>query len=220
MADKEKNQMAEVELLHKRIAELEKNIEKLERLNAHYEEMGKISEARAYAENILEAVKDPLIIMDGELRVFSANMSFYKTFKVLPKETEGEFIYDLGNRQWDIPDLRKLLSEIVTAKNSLDDYEITHEFETIGRKVMLLSARRVPPTPEKPRIILLAIEDITERRRMEGMEKEKNAQLDEINKKLKDKVTELEQFNAVTIDRELRMVALKKENQDLRDKQK
>lgn len=213
---------SETKLLRRRIVVLEK-------LNAHYKDIeSKYAEARIYAQNIVETVKQPLIIMDGDLRVLSANKSFYSGFKVNYKETEGRFIYDLGNGQWDIPLLKKLLKEIITKKNILDDYEIDHKFETIGRKIMLLNARRIPPTPAKARIILLSIEDITERKKTQkvvtvGLEekvKARTKQLDAVNQQLQEKISELEIFNKAAINRELKMIELEKENKELRKKLK
>ncbi|MBI5057864.1 MAG: PAS domain S-box protein [Nitrospirae bacterium] len=119
-------------------------------------------------EDIVETVREPLIVLDADLRVLSANRSFYKFFRVTPEETIGNLIYDLGNRQWDIPGLRKLLEEILPENNKFDDYEVEHIFSGVGHKIMLLNARRVIHLEKGPQMILLAIEDITERRRMEN----------------------------------------------------
>ncbi|MHB8277373.1 MAG: PAS domain-containing protein, partial [Candidatus Humimicrobiaceae bacterium] len=91
--------------------------------------------------DIIQTVREPLLVLDSDLRVISANRSFYNFFKVTPEETAGKHIYDLGNRQWDILKLRTLLEDIIAKNNSFDDYEVEHEFLSIGRKVMLLSAR-------------------------------------------------------------------------------
>jgi PAS domain S-box-containing protein len=125
-----------------------------------------IESARAYAEGIVTTVREPLLVLDKGLRVVSANRSFYATFEVEPSETEGRFVYDLGDGQWDIPELRTLLEEIVPANNWFDDFEVEHEFEQIGRKTMLLNARRFPPEGLFE-LLLLAIEDITERKQAE-----------------------------------------------------
>lgn len=122
-----------------------------------------IQDYREYAESIINTVREPLIVLDGDLRVVSASRSFYEFFKVKPEETEGQFIYDLGNRQWNIPELRRLLNKIIPKNESFDDFRIEHDFRTIGKKVMLLNARRIPQPPEKPKIILLAIDDITDK---------------------------------------------------------
>jgi len=130
---------------------------------------GKRSEkiSQEYAESIINTVREPLIVLAQDLRVVTASRSFYEVFKVNPKETVGQLIYDLGNKQWDIPKLRELLEDILQKKTTFDDYEVEHVFATIGRRVMLLNARRIPSPPEKPKVILLAIEDITKRKSME-----------------------------------------------------
>jgi len=94
-----------------------------------------------YAQNIVDTVREPLLILDATLRVRSANRAFYHTFHVSSKETEGRLIYELGNGQWDIPDLRTLLEEIVPKSTIFEDFELEHTFPVIGRRVMLLNAR-------------------------------------------------------------------------------
>jgi len=113
-----------------------------------------------------------LISLDQDLRVVSVSRSFYEFFKVNPEETVGQLIYDLGNKQWDIPKLRELLETILPQKATFDNYEVEHDFTTIGRRIMLLNARQIERGTGKEWIILLAIEDITERREIEkGLEK-------------------------------------------------
>jgi len=119
-------------------------------------------EALEYAESIINTVREPLIALDQDLRVVSVSRSFYEVFKVNPKETIGQLIYDLGNKQWDIPKLRELLETILPQKTTFDNYEVEHDFATIGRRVMLLNARQIHRVLGKRRVILLAIEDITE----------------------------------------------------------
>jgi two-component system CheB/CheR fusion protein len=129
-------------------------------------------ESREYAESIINTVREPLIAMDQDLRVVSVSRSFYEVFKVKPEETVGHLIYDLGNKQWDIPKLRELLETILPQKTTFDNYEVEHDFAGIGRRIMLLNARQIHRVLGKKRIILLAIEDITERREIEtGLEK-------------------------------------------------
>ncbi|MGA3108836.1 MAG: PAS domain S-box protein, partial [Candidatus Bathyarchaeia archaeon] len=123
--------------------------------------------ARQYAENIVSTVRDPMVVLDSDLRIVSANRSFYENFKVNPAETEGKSLYEIGNRQWDNPELRRLLTEILPAKSIITDFELIHIFPTIGQKVMLLNARKVQAELGREPFILLAIEDITERRRAE-----------------------------------------------------
>jgi nitrogen-specific signal transduction histidine kinase len=118
-------------------------------------------------EDIIETVREPLLVLDSDLRVLKANRSFYDSFKVTTGETIGNLIYDLGNRQWDIPRLRTLLEEILPQDNKFDDYEVEHVFSGIGHKVMLLNARRITQAGSGPLLILLAIEDVTEKMRLE-----------------------------------------------------
>ncbi len=143
---------------------------------AYYKELESIKmiedEAREYSESIIDTVREPLIVLDQDLRVVTASRSFYEVFKVNPKETVGQLIYDLGNKQWDIPKLRELLETILPQKATFDNYEVEHDFATIGKRIMLLNARQIQRVMGKERIILLAIEDISERREIEnGLEK-------------------------------------------------
>jgi two-component system CheB/CheR fusion protein len=129
-------------------------------------------DARTYAESVINTVREPLISLDQDLRVVSVSRSFCEFFKVKPEETVGQLIYDLGNKQWNIPKLRELLETILPQKTTFDNYEVEHDFATIGRRIMLLNARQIERGAGKERIILLAIEDITERREIEkGLEK-------------------------------------------------
>ena len=131
-----------------------------------------VTKSREYAESIINTVREPLIVLDQDLRVVTASPSFYEVFMVKSEETVGQLIYDLGNKQWNIPKLRELLETILPQKASFDNYEVEHDFATIGRRTMLLNARQIERGMGKERIILLAIEDITERREIEdGLEK-------------------------------------------------
>jgi PAS domain S-box-containing protein len=123
-----------------------------------------IEEARRYAESIVETVRGPLLVLDADLKIIFANHNFFTTFKVNPDETIGSFIYDLGNKQWNIPKLRELLEDILPKKEAFDNFEVAHKFKDIGQKIMLLNARQIYRKDINSKIILLAIEDITERR--------------------------------------------------------
>jgi PAS domain S-box-containing protein len=125
-------------------------------------------EAQKYAESIVETIREPLVVLTADLRVTSANRSFYQTFEVMPEETEGQFIYDIGNRQWDIPALREFLEKIIPKNSHFNNFEVDHEFPVIGRKKMLLNARRIHREDKGTDMILLAIDDITERKKMEA----------------------------------------------------
>lgn len=122
-----------------------------------------------YAESFINAVREPLIVLDHDLRVISASRSFYDAFKLKPEDTLGRLIYDLGSKQWDIPELRQLLENILPRKTTLDDYEIEHEFADLGRRIMLFNAREIQRKTGKERLILLAIEDITDRKRLTNL---------------------------------------------------
>jgi diguanylate cyclase (GGDEF)-like protein/PAS domain S-box-containing protein len=126
-----------------------------------------IQDAREYAENIVETVREPLVVLNSDLKVLTANHSFYDTFKVSPEETIGNFIYDLGNRQWDIPKLRVLVEEILPLETVFNGYEVEHDFPGIGRKTILLNARQISRENICSHIILLAMEDITARKQLE-----------------------------------------------------
>jgi two-component system, chemotaxis family, CheB/CheR fusion protein len=123
-------------------------------------------------------VRQPLLVLHDDLRVQSANRAFFETFQVDRGATEGRLVYELGNRQWDIPKLRRLLSEILPENHFFEGFEVEHDFETLGHRVMLLNARRV----DQLQLILLAIEDITERRRTE---QERELLIGELNHRVK-----------------------------------
>ena len=114
---------------------------------------------REYLDKLVDSLRESLIVLGWDLRVKHANEPFYSIFKVKPEETEGRLIYELGNGQWDIPELRKLLEEILPKEQSFDDFEVMHEFETVGYRHMLLNARRLDHLD----LVVLAIEDVTER---------------------------------------------------------
>jgi diguanylate cyclase (GGDEF)-like protein/PAS domain S-box-containing protein len=127
-----------------------------------------IQNAREYAENIVETVREPLVVLNSDLRILTTNHSFYDTFKVTPEETIGNFIYDLGNRQWDIPQLRELFEEILPHDTVINGYEVEHDFPGLGRKTILLNARQIFREKIGSHIILLAMEDITDRKKIEA----------------------------------------------------
>lgn len=118
-------------------------------------------------EGIVETIREPLLVLDRDLRIVTASRSFYEFFKVKPEETVGQFIYDLGDKQWDISKLRELLETILPQQTAFDNYEVEHDFVTIGRRTLLLNARQIEREVGKEKIILLAIEDITERKKYE-----------------------------------------------------
>lgn len=146
-----------------------------------------VQEAGEYAESIVATVREPLLVLDADMKVVSANRPFYQTFKVSPEKAEGQSLYDMGNRQWNIPKLRELLEEVLPKNSTFDDFEVEHDFETIGRRIMLLNARGLYREGNKTRKILLAIEDITERKRAQDSLKKYSERLEAmVNERTKD----------------------------------
>ncbi len=120
-----------------------------------------------YIKTVTDIVREPVLTLDKDLRVLYANESFYTTFQVEEKKTEKKLVYELGNGQWNIPTLKKLLEDILPSHSFFKGYEVSHEFPHIGKKIMILNAREVhfkedSISEEFPPIILLAIEDITD----------------------------------------------------------
>ena len=132
-------------------------------------------------DDILGSVREPLVGLDSDYKVIRANESFFRTFKVKPTEAVGYSLYTLGNHQWDIPKLRELLENILPQNTTFHDFEVEHEFPTLGRKIMHLNARRIYDESKETRLILLAIEDATEReyykRHLEELVRERTEEL-------------------------------------------
>jgi chemotaxis protein methyltransferase CheR len=128
--------------------------------------------AWTYIKTVVDTVREPFLALDEELRVLSANKTFYLTFLTDPQKTEGELVYRLGNNQWDIPKLRILLEDILPKNSYFEDFKVTHNFLKIGYRVMILNARRVYTTGISKPIILLAMEDITKQVKLEDQIKE------------------------------------------------
>src|SRR5687768_4884583 len=125
-----------------------------------------LDQIETYAQDVVDTVREPLLILDSSLRVHSANRAFYQTFHVSAEETENQLIYELGNGQWDIPDLRTLLEDIVPMSSVFNDFELEHTFPVIGRRVMLLNARKLQ-AGQHGELLVLAMEDVTARKRAE-----------------------------------------------------
>jgi two-component system CheB/CheR fusion protein len=130
-----------------------------------------------FAEAIVETVREPLVILNHNLQVIKANKAFYETFRAVPEETEERLIYELGNGQWNIPKLRQLLENVLPAHATFRNFEVTHEFEHVGRKVMLLNGSEIFNPNAQARTILLAIEDATDRKQAEEALRTTNAEL-------------------------------------------
>ena len=120
------------------------------------------------AQGIVDTVPDPLLVLDRNLRIESASRAFYNTFKVGPDETIGQHLYELGDGQWDIPELRRLLDYVIPKSTAVLDYEVEHDFPGLGRRTMLVSAHRLFHSDNISRTLLLSIVDATERRRREA----------------------------------------------------
>jgi two-component system CheB/CheR fusion protein len=120
----------------------------------------------AYVQSVVDTIREPFLVLDSSLHVISASRSFFDAFKVTAEETVGQFIYDLGDGQWNIPDLRRLLEEVLSQQTAFDDFRVSHEFPSIGRKTMLLNGRKLRGSEDHTEHVLLAIEDISEKQRV------------------------------------------------------
>lgn len=154
-----------------------------------------------YIKTVVDVVREPILILDKEFRIMAANESFYRTFQVERMDTEGKIVYELGNGQWNIPALKKLLEDILPENTFFKGFEVIHEFPFIGRKVMILNARQIHFKEDNisellPPIILLAIEDVTEimavAETLAGHANQLEAKLVEQTKKLEIHIGELE----------------------------
>ena len=123
-----------------------------------------VAHGHSLAEAIVDTVREPLVVLDRDLRVIAASRSFYRTFAAEPGNTQGRKLYELGDGQWNIPALRTVLEEVIPKHRTVEAYEVEHEFPTIGRRVMLLNARQVFDEDGSATALLLAIEDVTQRR--------------------------------------------------------
>lgn len=164
-----------------------------------------------YVQALMETIRGPILILDSKLRVVEVNESFCAIFKVDKKETENKLVYELGNGQWDVPALKKLLENVLPSKKVVKDYEVEDNFPTIGMRVMLVNACQI----DSLQLILASFEDVTVERRIEKKSMEYNRALtkevSEKTKQLANRIKELEEVNQSMIGRELKMVELKKE---------
>lgn len=176
--------------------------------------------ALKYMGTLVDVARESFLILDSKLRVISANPTFYRNFEVAPKQTENKLLYELGNGQWDIPLLKSLLEKILPEKKIVRDYEVTHLFEHIGAKTILLNAKQI----DSVQLIVLAMEDITPRKELEeklaAYTKGLEVTVATRTLELTDRVYELESLNKSMIGREVKMVELKKEIEDLKKRLK
>ena len=143
---------------------------------------------RSLLTGIVATVREPLIVLDDQLRIVTASHSFYNTFQVSPVETEGAHIYDLGDGQWDIPALRHLLETIVPQNTTMEAYEVEHDFPGIGSRCMLLNARRIQSAEGHATTLLLAMQDVTDLRAAEREKDELLRQKDLLLKEMRHRV--------------------------------
>jgi two-component sensor histidine kinase len=147
-----------------------------------------VADACALAQSIVDTVREPVIVLDKELRVIAASRSFYSTFEVTPEETQGKLLYALGDGQWDIPKLRLLLDKIIPEHGLITDYEVEHAFPHLGARTMRLNARQAFYDGGAETTILLGIEDVTERLTLELQKdellKQKDTLLDELQHRI------------------------------------
>ena len=169
-----------------------------------------------YMQTLVDVARESFLILDSDLRVISANPVFYSDFQVSPEQTENILLYELGNGQWNIPKLKNLLEEILPDKKVVKNYQVTHVFESIGKKTIVLNARQI----DTVQLIVLAMEDITKKSNLEQKLTEYTSglevQIAQRTRELSGRVKELEELNKTMVGRELKMVELKKENEALK----
>lgn len=155
--------------------------------------------AWTYIRTVIDTAREPFLALDADLRVLSANRTFYRFFRVSKGDTEGTFVYKLGDGQWDIDSLRKLLEKVLPKNTFFGDFEVDHVFPSIGRKIMLLNARKIFTAHDDRPIILLAMEDITQRKDAEARLREYAVKLNAVvaarTKELELRVKQLEEMN-------------------------
>lgn len=180
--------------------------------------------AWTYIKTVVDTVREPFLILDENLRVLSANRTFYAFFQVTEEETEGQPVYDLGNGQWSAPKLRILLEDILPKNTHFEDFKVEHEFPRIGRKIMILNARQIYTTNIDKPIMLLAMEDVTRQKLLEEQLKIYTKSLThEVAKrtaKLEARVKELEKLNRTMLRREKKMDEFEAELKMLKASQK
>ena len=168
--------------------------------------------AKDYSEAIVRSIRTSLLVLDKRLRIKSANQSFYKTFQVNEAETEGKLIYDIGDKDWDIAALRKLLEQILPEQTKITDYEVQHKFHTLGDRTMLLNAHEIRGEDEAEKLILLAIEDISERAQLRFNEKER---ANDLEVKVLQRTFELKEANESQDQKNKELVNMNKELQSI-----
>lgn len=168
---------------------------------------------------LVEVANESFLILDSDLRVVLANPTFYENFKVSPAHTENVFLSELGNGQWDISTLRTLLEEVLPQKKVIRNFEVTHTFQKIGTKTILLNARQIDIGIIP--MIVLAMEDITVRKELEQKLADYTSGLEQTvatrTREIAERVKELELLNRVMVGRELKMIELKHDLEELKN---
>ena len=176
--------------------------------------------AWTYIQTVVDTLREPFLVLNEHLEVVSANRTFYNFFETSAPQTEGKRVYDLGNGQWSAPKLRILLEDILPKNTFFEDFKVDHEFPKIGRRIMMLNARRIYKAGEKRPIILLAMEDVTKQKQLEDQLKAYTKSLThEVAKRtaqLEFRVRELEKLNRTMAQREKKMKEFSKELEELR----
>lgn len=174
-----------------------------------------------YIRYVVDLAREPFLILDKNLKIISANDAFYRMFLVTQEETEQQLVYALGNGQWNSPQLRRLLEDILPNSIFFKDFEVEHEFPLIGNKIMMVNARILFSTKDKIPMIIMAMEDVSKQKLLEeklkSYAKELEVKVLERTNELEKRVKELETLNGSMIDRELKMVELKKEIEALKN---
>jgi hypothetical protein len=178
--------------------------------------------AWTYIRYMIDVAREPFLILDKDLRVISANDAFFRLFLVAEEDTEGKLVYDLGNGQWNAPQLKKLLEDILPNSTFFKDYEVEREFPSIGKKVMMVNARMMFGKGDVKPFIIMAMEDVTKQKLLEEKLKEYSKELEikvmERTRELEARISDLEEMNKSMVNRELRMVALKEEMEEMKKK--
>jgi two-component sensor histidine kinase len=185
--------------------------------NMFKKQFPKVQDAWILAHAIVDTIREPLIVLDQDLRVVAASRSFYLTFKVNADDTQGTLLYDLGDGQWDIPKLRLLLGQIVPEQGAMENYEVEHDFPSIGRRTMLLNARKVFYEKGSHSTILLGIEDVTEKRILENEKDDLIRQKDVLLEEMEHRVANSLQIIASIIMLKARAVESEETRRHLQD---
>lgn len=172
-----------------------------------------------YIRTVVDTLREPFMILDKNLNVLSANKTFYTLFHVIKEETEGKRVYELGDGQWNIPKLKILLEDILPKNTYFEDFKVEYDFPKIGKKIMILNARRVHTVGEERPIMLLAMEDVTRQVHLEDQLKEYtkklNFEVETRTVELETRVKELERVNKIMLGREAETAELKKKIEKL-----